>query len=160
MSDWSPTDDRRFPSAGISAAAPGGNQRRPGGDHHPVRRVVPAILAATLLLLAAGCGGDDGDEFADLTPRQREGLELMRDKGCRSCHGDGGSGGIAPPWTGLVGSEVELADGSVITADRAYLERAITEPQADVVAGYTIRMPKVDLTDDELDAVIAFIESR
>lgn len=125
-----------------------------------MRRVVPAILAATLLLLAAGCGGDDGDEFADLTPREREGLEVVREKGCQSCHGTGGSGGIAPSWTGLVGSDVELTDGSVVTVDRAYLERAITEPQADLVAGYTLRMPKVDLSDDEIDAVIAYIESR
>lgn len=160
MPDWSPPDRRRFPGPWNSPTSASGNQHRPPGDHHRVHRAVSAFLATALLLLAAGCGGDDGDAAADLTPLQREGLELVREKGCQSCHGTGGSGGIAPAWTGLLGSQVELAGGSVVTVDRAYLERAITEPQADLVAGYTLRMPKVDLTDDEVDAVIAYIESR
>jgi cytochrome c1 len=39
------------------------------------------------------------------------------------------------------------------------LIRAIADPAAELVADYTLRMPANNLSDDEIAAVVAFIES-
>jgi cytochrome c oxidase subunit 2 len=65
---------------------------------------------------------------------------------------------VGPTWQGLAGSSVELEDGTTVVADSAYLERAIVEPQSEVAKGYTIAMPKVNLTVDEVAAIITYIE--
>ncbi|MEZ5165047.1 MAG: cytochrome c [Acidimicrobiales bacterium] len=78
--------------------------------------------------------------------------------GCVSCHVEG-AGVVAPAWEGLLGSEVTLDDGTVVTVDRDYLRRAIVDPGFDVVAGYTVRMPTVLLSDEEVDALVTYIES-
>ena len=104
------------------------------------------------------CGSGE-DEFAHLPPLERKGLDLSRDKGCASCHGKSGQGGVGPTWVGLSGSEVELDDGTTVTADSEYLKRSIVDPGADRVAGFTVQMPNTSLTPDEVDAIVAFIEA-
>jgi cytochrome c oxidase subunit 2 len=111
-------------------------------------------LALALLTTACGGGGD-----APLPPAAASGRQIARDAGCTSCHGSNGQGGVGPSWTGLAGSTVNLADGSEVVADQAYLERAIREPGAQAVAGYTIAMPTNKLTPAEVDDVIAYIEA-
>lgn len=111
------------------------------------------------LTVAGGCGSSDGAE-ADLTPLERSGLELVKERGCPACHGDDGGGGVGPAWVGLAGSEVELEDGTVVVADTDYLRRSILDPQADRVAGYSARMPPNTLTDEQVDAIVAYIESQ
>ncbi len=64
---------------------------------------------------------------------------------------------MGPEWLDLAGSEVELEDGSVVVADEAYLRRSIQEPGAEIVAGYTTRMPQNSLSDEQIDAVVAYI---
>jgi cytochrome c1 len=66
---------------------------------------------------------------------------------------------MGPSWAGLAGSQVTLEDGSKVTADRAYLERAIKEPSAEVVDGFKPIMPTVPLDDTQMDQVIAYIEA-
>ncbi|MGA0766576.1 MAG: c-type cytochrome, partial [Ilumatobacteraceae bacterium] len=41
--------------------------------------------------------------------------------GCASCHGEDGNGRVGPKWIGLADSQVTLNDGTVVTADDAYL---------------------------------------
>ncbi len=95
----------------------------------------------------------------DLSPGAAEGRATMRRKGCGSCHGSDGGGGIGPAFVDLLGSEVPLADGSSVAADRAYLVESITEPSAKIVDGYTLPMPKTNLSTDEIDAIIMYIEA-
>lgn len=109
------------------------------------------LLAAVALASLAGCGG------SDLTPAAQEGRAVARDRGCAACHGADGEGGTGPEWTGLAGREVVLADGAVVIADQAYLRRAIVEPDAEIVAGYELRMPPNSLTDEEVTKVLAYI---
>lgn len=97
----------------------------------------------------AGCSSD-----ASVSPEAALGLEIARDNGCLACHD---AGRVGPDWSGLAGSEVLLEDGSTVIADDAFLRRSIRDPGADVVAGYAVTMPENDLTDDEIEAVIAFI---
>ena len=109
------------------------------------------------MLLAAACGGSEAATPAPGTAGQ--GLEIANQAGCVACHGtDGLSGGVGPGWAGLAGSTVTLEDGSQVTADTAYLRRAIVDPDAEIVAGYTLRMPEVGLTTEEVAALIDYIE--
>lgn len=78
--------------------------------------------------------------------------------GCVACHGPEGEGTIGPSWQGLYGSVVLLDDGSTVVADEDYLRRAIVDPAAERVAGYNLAMPKVALTDEQVDALITYIQ--
>jgi cytochrome c oxidase subunit 2 len=52
---------------------------------------------------------------------------------------------------------VVLTDGRVVVADDEYLRRAIVDPDAEIVAGYSLKMPRNSLSDAEVDDVIAYI---
>jgi cytochrome c oxidase subunit II len=109
-----------------------------------------------VLSILASCGGDD-EPIAD-TPEAR-GAQLAGVHGCTSCHGSEGQGGFGPPWQGLADSQVELADGRVVTADDEYLRRAIVDPGADQRAGYNVPMPEIALESQEVEDLIAYIRT-
>lgn len=52
---------------------------------------------------------------------------------------------------------MELEDGSVVVADESYLDRSIQQPGAQIVAGYTTKMPENSLSEQQIDAVVAYI---
>jgi len=87
------------------------------------------------------------------------GRELVTSSGCAACHGADGGGGIGPSWVGLAGSDVDLVDGTTVVADESFLRRSILEPEAQLVAGYGVVMPRNGLDHDQVDAVVAFIMS-
>jgi cytochrome c oxidase subunit 2 len=115
------------------------------------------VIAAIGLLPA--CAADAGADL-DLPPAASEGRSVARSKGCAACHGADGAGGVGPPFVGLFGSEVVVqGQDEPVIADREYLVRSIVEPNAQLVEGYNLPMPRTELTDDEIDAVIAYIEA-
>jgi len=69
-------------------------------------------------------------------PLAARGKQLYTSDGCSACHSLSGSAGAGPTLKGLAGSTVALTDGSTVTADDAYLARAITDPDAQVAKGY------------------------
>ena len=79
--------------------------------------------------------------------------------GCSNCHSVDGSRSEGPTWKGLYGSTKTLADGRTVTVDDAYIRRAVREPQADVGAAVAMPMPTIDVTDAELDRLVAYIRS-
>lgn len=118
------------------------------------------LVAGTSLLTA--CGGDDGQDSAptaSMSGGAAAGQALYQSEGCASCHGRNAAGAAGPAIAGLAGSEVTLKDGSTVTADREYLIRAIKDPGADVVKGYTIAMPEAGLSDAEIEQLVDYIES-
>ena len=120
--------------------------------HSLFRRLAPV---AALVVLAA-CGSD-GPEV-DLSDAGQRGFEIFRSNGCAACHGSNGEGGVGPTFVGLFGSERELEDTTeTVTADRDYLARAISDPQADKVAGFRILMPTNNLSETEIESVIDYI---
>jgi len=81
-------------------------------------------------------------------------------KGCTACHAVDDTPRIGPTWVGLYGSQVELDDGSSVSADEAYLVEAIEEPNAKIVKGYALgSMPAIPLTEEELNVLVDFIKS-
>jgi cytochrome c oxidase subunit 2 len=88
-----------------------------------------------------------------------KGRVLAQSKGCVACHSIDGSPGVGPSWKGLAGKTGTMADGSTVLADETYLKKSIRDPQAQVVKGFPPIMPKIEMTDDELAALVAYIQS-
>ncbi len=116
-------------------------------------------------LLLAACGEDDAGDAAadDVPPAVAEAIEagkqLSLTAGCTACHGVDGRGGIGPAWAGSLGETVELADDSTATIDEAYITRAIEDPAAQVHTGFSVAMPEVELSDDQIADLVAYILS-
>ena len=98
-------------------------------------------------------------EQAAATPEGR-GQALVTANGCAACHTVTGAAGIGPTWLGVFGHEVELTNGSVVTADEAYLHESIKAPQAKIVAGFENQlMPTYGFTDEQIDDIVSFIKT-
>ncbi len=71
---------------------------------------------------------------------------------------------MGPTWKGLYRTQVELEDGSMITADEAYLRESILDPSAKTVKGFpaglmeTVIKPGA-LSEEEVDGLVAYIKS-
>jgi cytochrome c oxidase subunit II len=122
----------------------------------PVRTRPIVLVLAGVAALGAGCG-DDGTSSG--TGAAAEGQEIARRAGCTACHGVDGEGGIGPAWAGVLGTEIELDDGTTVTVDEAYLTRAIADPGAETHAGFSVTMPENRLSDDEIAQVVDYIVS-
>lgn len=88
-----------------------------------------------------------------------QGKQLAQSKGCVACHSLDGSSGVGPSWKNLFGHTTSLSDGSSVLVDEAYLKKSIIDPQAQVVKGFAPIMPKLEMSDAELAALIVYIES-
>jgi cytochrome c oxidase subunit II len=96
---------------------------------------------------------------ASQTPEGR-GKALVAANGCAACHSINGAAGIGPTWFGLSGRQERLTDGSVVTADDAYIAESIKAPQAKIVAGFENQlMPVYDFTDEQIADIIAYIKT-
>jgi cytochrome c oxidase subunit II len=109
--------------------------------------------------VAAACGNGGAGASSDLSAAAKQGQQLARTNGCTACHGAKGQGGIGPAWTGALGSTVTLTDGSTATVDEAYLTRSIKDPAAQVVAGFSVSMPKNNLSDQDVADLVAYISA-
>jgi len=95
------------------------------------------------------------------------GETLYRTDGCVACHSLTGAAGAGSSFKGLAGSTVTLSTGEKITADDAYLERSIADPDAQVVEGYRAGIMSAAVAGyglnrrpDDIRALIAFIKSQ
>jgi len=103
---------------------------------------------------AAESGGVNSSD-----PLVARGRALAQAKGCVACHSIDGNAGVGPSWKGLFGKTEHYADGSSAQIDDAGLRRDIKEPLARVVQGFAPVMPKSELSDAELDALVAYIHA-
>lgn len=117
------------------------------------------VLAAVAVFGFTACGSDSSSSSppSGLSPEGDRGREIARPNGCSSCHGADGEGSMGPPFIGLYGSTVTFDDGTTAVADDAYLRESIRQPAARRVAGYQLPMPASNLTDEEVDLLIAYI---
>ncbi len=95
------------------------------------------------------------------------GKDLYSADGCAGCHSLTGAAGAGPSFKGTAGGTVTLATGQTVTADDAYLERSIVDPDAEIVKGYNggIMPPAIAGFDlaakpDDVRALVAFIKSQ
>ncbi len=88
------------------------------------------------------------------------GKVMAAQNGCGACHSLDGTKLTGPTWRGLPGSQVQLSDGTTVAADEAYLTQSIVDPNAKVVLGFPSGiMPKFNLTDAQVKAIVAYIET-
>lgn len=128
---------------------------------HPVLRGVAAALPWALAagLALGACGGDDSEGGLGGGAGGTDGATLFDGASCSDCHSTTGEAKTGPPLDGIYGSEVTLTDGETVTVDDEYLERAIRDPKGEVVDGYRPIMPELDLSDEQVDTLVAYIRS-
>ncbi|MBI4282309.1 MAG: cytochrome c [Chloroflexi bacterium] len=82
---------------------------------------------------------------------------------CAGCHSTDGRSGVGPTWKGLFGATVALTGGATVTADEAYLEESIKNPNAKIVAGFSANVMSpgfgTALSNDDIAAIIEYIKS-
>jgi len=93
-------------------------------------------------------------------PLVARGGALAQSKGCVACHSIDGRTIVGPTWKGLFGKTETLVDGSSAKVDDEYLKRFIRDPAARPIKGFAPVMPKVDLSDAEVDALVAYIKAQ
>jgi len=90
------------------------------------------------------------------------GERLGKVKGCNACHSTDGSRLVGPTYKGLFGRTETVAtngENRQIIVDDEYIRRSILEPAADVVEGYQPVMPKVEIADEEINAIMEYLKS-
>jgi len=100
-----------------------------------------------------GQGGGPG--AANVLP----GRAVMIQKGCDACHSVDGTKSVGPSFKGLWGTRVELTDGTTDTVDEKFVEDMIHNPGKRVVKGFAPIMPKLPVTDAELDQLIEYLKA-
>ncbi|HET9324992.1 MAG TPA: cytochrome c [Gaiellaceae bacterium] len=95
------------------------------------------------------------------------GERLFSADGCGSCHSLTGASMVGPTVKGLAGSQIELSDGRSVTADDAYLAKAITDPDAELVKGYQKGVMSASISSfglaerpQDVEALVAFIKAQ
>lgn len=125
-------------------------------------RLLPmALVAFSLSLGVVACGGSN-EEALQLTPEATAGKQYF-DRSCRGCHSVNGAVGSGPTMKALAGSQVELEDGTTVTADDAYLTTAILNPGDDIVKGFNQSMasayPPGSISEEEAAQLVAYIKA-
>jgi cytochrome c oxidase subunit 2 len=106
------------------------------------------------------------DEYAewlaggDEQPPTTAGEELFTRFRCDTCHFQGGQP-RGPSLANLFGQPVRMSDGTIVTADEAYLRESILNPAAKVVAGFQPIMPTFTPppTEEQVFHLIEYIKS-
>lgn len=95
------------------------------------------------------------------------GKKLFVSDACASCHSLNGTEGVGPTMKGLAGRKVSLDNGTTVTADTAYIERSIVDPDAQIVAGFqkgvmSSAVSSFDFASKPADvaALVAFLETQ
>ncbi|MFZ0662302.1 MAG: cytochrome c oxidase subunit II [Acidobacteriaceae bacterium] len=89
----------------------------------------------------------------------QNGERLFASLGCNSCH-SGNASARGPSLAEVYGSKVELANGSYIMADDAFLRDAILNPTSHITAGYAPIMPTYQgqVSEDGLIDLVEYIK--
>ena len=85
--------------------------------------------------------------------------KLLEAKDCLTCHSIDGSEGIGPTFKGIYGRKTRLTNGTTVTADDVYLRESIVHPETKIVAGFDDLMPKPELTEEEVNELVEYLEN-
>jgi len=84
---------------------------------------------------------------------------LLEAKDCLTCHSINGEESIGPTLKGVYGRTVKLNNGSTLVADDVYIRESIVNPTTKLVAGFDDVMPKPELTEEEINAIVEYLET-
>jgi cytochrome c oxidase subunit 2 len=93
------------------------------------------------------------------------GLVVIKNNGCTACHSLDGAKLVGPSFKGLYNVErVVLSGGNEITltADDAYIKKAIYEPDVEIVKGYNRGLMKSYdklITPDEINLIVEYLKT-
>jgi cytochrome c oxidase subunit 2 len=117
-------------------------------------------LAVALLAVLTACSdGGHATSSGPVTGPAEAGRALYVSLQCEDCHGPTGGGAAGPSLQHLIGSTVKLSDGSSVVADAAYVTQSIRDPKSQVVAGYSPIMPDLGVTDQQLQSLLAYLQT-
>ncbi len=89
------------------------------------------------------------------------GPKLLQSKGCLGCHSLDGTPMVGPTFKGLLGRKetvVEAGKEREIVVDGAFIRRHILDPHSAAVKGFPPVMPKIPMTEEELTAIVSYLE--
>lgn len=95
------------------------------------------------------------------TSLSQNGERLFASMGCNQCH-NGTAAARGPNLAGVYGSKLELANGSQVLVNDAYLRDSILNPSQHVTAGYAPIMPTYQgqISEDGLIDLVEYIKSQ
>ncbi len=90
------------------------------------------------------------------------GKGLLQKHGCLGCHSLDGSASVGPTFQGISGRQVTVATedkNRTLNTDRAYLEKAIVDPGADIVEGFPPAMPSYAdrIPAEDLEGILDYL---
>ena len=93
------------------------------------------------------------------------GLDILQKNGCVACHSLDGTKIVGPTFKALYGATIDVeTDGKAhkVTADEQYLKSSITDPDKDIVVGYSkglMKSYKTMIKDDDMNKIIDYIKT-
>ena len=103
---------------------------------------------------------DYARHLQEVAGRLALGAKLAAKYDCTSCHSTDGTEGIGPTFKGMYGKKSTLADGSEVTVDEAYIIDSVRNPDHQIVKGFDRgSMPQANITNEELNEIIAYLET-
>lgn len=94
---------------------------------------------------------------------REKGLKLLTALGCLGCHSLDGSKRVGPTLKGIFGRPVTVTtngDERSLIVNKAYLERAIEHPEADIVKGFPPVMPPYpSLSAEDREEIVEYLET-
>ncbi|MBI5493875.1 MAG: cytochrome c [Deltaproteobacteria bacterium] len=122
------------------------------------RPTEPVDVERKVVIPAAPAAGTAPEDAA--AALARAGAQVFAVKACIACHETGtGPQKAGPNFKGMFGRVEEMADGTKVTIDEAYIKESLLTPMAKVVKGFAPVMPPQVVTDDEFRALIAYLKT-
>lgn len=89
------------------------------------------------------------------------GAEIAQNFGCIVCHSSDGAKSIGPTWLDSYGRRRELADGTVVDINDAYIIESIREPNEKIAKGFarSLMPAYAQFQEVELQSLILYIRS-
>lgn len=125
----------------------------------PYRFNEDELDALVALIKSLSAAAQEGSATGEADDAVAQGRRLAESLGCLACHSVDGGPSVGPGWRGLYGKTESLADGSQVAVDEGYLKESILNPSSQIVKGYPAIMPASAPSDEELQALTAFIKS-
>ncbi len=112
----------------------------------------------------AAAAGKEQHAAASEPSEPESGAELVREKGCISCHSIDGTPSVGPTFKGMFGKKetvINTGKERSVVVDEAFIRQTLLNPELDRVKGYPPIMPSQQgqLTNKEIDRIVAYIKN-